>query len=496
MTIRTRMLLLLLPTLIAFVTLLSLFFYFNWANEISTSFRSHLKSIVYTTSELLDRDDVEWMLNHYKEKNYESSQVYQKSIDELKAILSHVPIHNIYVVKIEPVAIGEPVLLDSPVGPKNPIYDGKDPSFAYRQIYILDTADPSEQNRSSLLYDFSESGEWKIYQTKRPQVTPIYQGKSSENRLMTGYAPILDSQGKVVALVGADLSLDLMDARLKKAISIILLTAGLAIFFVIFTVYFNAERISKPIEKLKNSALAIAAGEYDEKIEIDRPKEIYELSNAFLTMRECLKETINRLQEGSMTRERMFGDYECALRLQEYMTKNVVETYSNPYLELQMINVISPGTPKGLLLRTQGDMIELFEALEEGFAGMYALISDPPRFPHLQLAMNPECTKLTCSLDEMPHPLIWSSREGKLQPLIRDTVPLEKGDFVFLYNSQFAKLFSEEKPIQEWFGKILRHFAAEGLESVCAMLSREISFITKNQDIDHSIQIICLRKKL
>lgn len=44
MTIRSRLLFLLLPTLIAFVVLMTLFFYFSWSYEILESFKSHLQS--------------------------------------------------------------------------------------------------------------------------------------------------------------------------------------------------------------------------------------------------------------------------------------------------------------------------------------------------------------------------------------------------------------------------------------------------------------------
>ncbi|EKE08475.1 MAG: hypothetical protein ACD_17C00149G0003, partial [uncultured bacterium] len=143
---------------------------------------------------------------------------------------------------------------------------------------------------------------------KQLHITPIYKAKDG-NKVMTGFAPIHDSNGHISGLMAADINVSLIDNKFHESLYLILICAGVTILIVVATLFVIANKISIPVARLNNSALAIAAGQYGESIPVRGPKEIVELANTLNTMSECLHENINRLKDNSFLRERMYGEY-------------------------------------------------------------------------------------------------------------------------------------------------------------------------------------------
>ena len=162
----------------------------------------------------------------------------------------------------------------------------------------------------------------------------------------------------------------------------------LTLLLVTMAVFLIADKISKPVRQLNQAALEIAAGDYEANIEVEGPKEIVELAQNLNTMSQCLVEHMSRLKESSMIRERMYGEYECALLLQHYMLQKVIDDYTlDPAFQedkhlppLRMLLISIPLSPlqKGLLLNishlSAGTSLALLEASEPGFSGLFQLI--------------------------------------------------------------------------------------------------------------------------
>ena len=123
--------------------------------------------------------------------------------------------------------------------------------------------------------------------SKDLHLTPIYESPQGE-KLMTGYAPIYDRFGHLMGLMAADINVNLINEKFRESLFLIILSAGLTILIMIATLFMIANKISRPVQKLNNSALAIAAGQYGESIAADGPREIAELANTLNTMSECL----------------------------------------------------------------------------------------------------------------------------------------------------------------------------------------------------------------
>lgn len=492
MTIRSRLLALLLPTLILFVSLSSVFYFINWNHEITESFRSNLQSIVVTSAELINSNEIEWILNHRNDANVLDSAIYKKNLELFKDLRTKLPVDNLFVISIEPVRIGERVMLDHPPGENNPIYNGSNPAYAFRQIYLIDT------ESSKIEQDFSETNEYLVYSTKKPLLTPIYRGISSHEQFMTGYAPIMNDQKEVIALVGADVNMNLLHRIEEHAIWVMLIAAFITILLVTTCVVFIANKITSPVSQLKNAALALAAGEYDEKIGVKGPKEIAELANTFNTMRECLLDHINRLRDSSFLREKLFGEQECALLLQNRMLDGIIERFEDPRISIRHITSAITGPMRGLKLDMAADTasisVTLTESIDEGFDGVYSLVSNSPDFAgKLTSRIEFPPKSIVSKNNNMPTPLLWSLQQGRFLPDNEGPLPFEKGDYLFLFNQEMLTIFPHRQTIRDWIGKVMRQFAKENLDLLTVMLTSELNFWIKKSNASPHIHLFCIQ---
>lgn len=510
MTIRSRLLLLLLPPLMAFVVLISCFFYFNWSREILHSFKSRLQSIVVTTAQTFHIDEMEWMIKHVHDPGVNLTSQYQQLRQRLASLRQKLGVTNMYIVQVEPVHEGEYVLPDHPEYPFNEVYEGHNPQNAYRQVVLVEVG---EQKPSTLqapgTYDFSETDERQVYLTKKAFVTPIYETRKTHERFMSAYAPIFNGTGEVLALLGADVGMKAIDQKLQNALMAILAGVFITLLFVILTVFIIADRISKPVQQLNQAALAIAAGDYEANIQVKGPKEIEELAQNLNTMSECLVEHMSRLRESSLIRERMYGEYECALLLQHYMLHKVVDEFNHPYVRLKLISVPLSPLQKGLLLKIDRAQpnhdftLCLVEAQEQGFAGLFELNQqaylptdtlNSQSFVECQFLQN--FSYLHYKLNHLFPPLVWSIKSQKFIKESHNEIPLQNQDMVFLYNSSLIEQFNTQEHLENWLGRVLRHFAEDGLDIIYTMLTNELNFLAKKQQVKRNFQIISMQIKI
>ncbi len=493
MTIRSRLLLLLLPTLIAFVGLIALFFYFNWSREIMDSFKLRLRSIVVAAASSISAEEIQWIHKHLHDPDLKNDPTYQIYRQKLVQLRQKLPIMTLYVIRIE---LAKESHLKQQQG------------NVYYQIFLLDASDsPNDSSMAPGELNVSETEEHRIYLTKEAFVTPIYEAYQTDERLMSAYAPILNAQGEVIALLGADAMIDEIDRQLRYAIVIISLGACITILLVIITVFFIADRISKPVQQLNQAALDIAAGNYEANIQVKGPKEIVELANTFNTMSECLVENISRLRESSLIRERMYGEYECALLLQNYLFQKIVENFKNPHVLMRSLSLNLSPDQRGFLLKLdrgeQADLkLSLIEAKSSGFSSIYELITTAFRsaeelegYPQVECHFLHHYSVLRYKTQYLFAPLVWSIKSQEFIKGEQQEIPLHSQDMIFFYNSSLIEQFGNEEKITTWFGKVLRHFAEDGLDTIHTMLTNELNFLVKRDHVRRNFHILGLQIK-
>lgn len=341
---------------------------------------------------------------------------------------------------------------------------------------------------------------------KHLHITPIYKSKSGE-KLMTGYAPVFDENGHISGLMAADINVSLIDNKFHDSLYLIILCAGFTILIVVLTLFVIANKISKPVARLNNSALAIAAGKYGESIPVQGPKEIAQLANTLNTMSECLHENINRLKENSFLRERMYGEYECAMLLQHMMLQKNIDDCRSDAVAIKSITFFSE-EPRGLLLdfpkesNSNSFLIHMAEADEVGFEGMYQLLtqyklSKVGASLEIGSILGQEARNTTLSLDanslrvKGPHlPMIWSLDQEMFLQSNEGAFKVDSGDYLFLFNDGVLRYLKGEKPLAELISKVLKVFASDGLETTSAMLQKELQFLIKRKELEEDIHLL------
>lgn len=113
--------------------------------------------------------------------------------------------------------------------------------------------------------------------------------------LKTGYAPVTDQADNIRAITFADIGISIIDEKTTEAQVRIFITGLLLFIISIIAGLFITRRLIKPIGQLKEVALKVAAGMYDQQITIKEPKELEELSNAFNDLSNSLQQTLEEL---------------------------------------------------------------------------------------------------------------------------------------------------------------------------------------------------------
>jgi HAMP domain-containing protein len=315
-------------------------------------------------------------------------------------------------------------------------------------------------------------------------------------------------QHDALALLGIKMNAEAIHQKLHQAAWVIGMAALVTFACVILTVFFIAESMSRPIRQLNQAALEIAAGHYDTNIQIQGPKEVNELSHTLNTMSQCLIEQMSRLQKSSLIRERMCGEYECALLLQDYMLQKVIDNFHNPFLKMGLICGPMTTFQKGLFLKIDvlafpSDLkMTLLEAHEVGFAGLF-LLAQCAHLPIEQMTSDAwvECqffnhyTSLHHEQNHLFAPLVWSIKFQRFIQSQDHQIPLNNQDMVFLCNSHLIEHFETEEKLKIWLGRVLRHFAEDGLNSIRTMLTHELTFLAKKQQIKKNFQMISMQIK-
>jgi putative nucleotidyltransferase with HDIG domain len=169
--------------------------------------------------------------------------------------------------------------------------------------FIVDPRPTQQGTRNAVVSAFPGD---KYDASRFPAMLRAYEGQITTDEelvadewgnTLSGYAPIYNSAGKVVAIVGADIdasSVYTIQQTVKQRVIFILL---LGIFISIIAGVIISKGVTKPIEKLTQGTRKIAAGDLGYKVEIKSKDEIGELAAAFNKMAANLSESREKLYD-------------------------------------------------------------------------------------------------------------------------------------------------------------------------------------------------------
>lgn len=141
---------------------------------------------------------------------------------------------------------------------------------------------------------------------------------------LSGYAPIVDSSGQTVAILGVDMQAsDVYEMQQKvKMRAVFVLVLG--ILLSLFLGMIISSRIARPVKELVKGTRYIASGHLDHNVSIKGADEIAELGQAFNRMSTELSDYIEQLKRTTAEKQRLLKELEIAKGIQQSFLPNSV----------------------------------------------------------------------------------------------------------------------------------------------------------------------------
>ena len=111
--------------------------------------------------------------------------------------------------------------------------------------------------------------------------------------IKTAVAPIVDSTGRPIAVVGADVDISLILAKSRRALLTAFAIGGLALLVAAGLSLPLSLRLVRPLEQIKAVAIEAAAGRFDHPLEIRHPTELGDLARVFNQVRAALGQNLD-----------------------------------------------------------------------------------------------------------------------------------------------------------------------------------------------------------
>ena len=180
----------------------------------------------------------------------------------------------------------------------NVIYyvEGYGDTILGEEEYTIGTAEPAEYYAEEFFIT-AETGE--------PTRTSLSYEAGEYGYMISGHAPIFNSNGKVVGVVGIDISLNDTIAEINLfALQSLLIVLVCGIVFAFISVLYIRRKIKDPIISVTKAAKKISVGDMDVNVTYRAKDEIGILANVFETMSQSTEEQISvfkKISEGDLS---------------------------------------------------------------------------------------------------------------------------------------------------------------------------------------------------
>ncbi|MEI8217002.1 MAG: HAMP domain-containing protein, partial [Eubacteriales bacterium] len=296
------------------------FSYYKYRSEVILLKTSEVIAIASAVSSAVDGDQFKSLADSNSETKY-----YSKLKEALSKAKIQTGVKYLYTVIDKPEEQGLLYIAEGATPQDNPddIF-----TFKYPQTYAESFSGTKDINTFTSAYKSGTVYEGGIYDS------------GEFGMLLTGYAPIFDSSGNTVGMVGADLNADDVVAEANKFLYIIvtiILLAGILLFFV--SRQFIKKNVSKPITSLSQIADRLAIGDMEVSVKAQTTDEIGQLMKSFGKM-------IGNIQsQADVGRKIAAGDLTIDIVLQSdkdtlgQAMKSVIETLRRLISEAGMLSV-------------------------------------------------------------------------------------------------------------------------------------------------------------
>ena len=159
--------------------------------------------------------------------------------------------------------------------------------------YVLDATEGSEHSPAGSTEENPEVESERlnlVMKTGQASLSDI-QEFDIWGQLKVGSAPIFDSKGQVAGLLGADVNISLINAKMNQAMLMIFGIGVIALLLATWVSLIITRRFIEPIDRIKQAALEVAAGKFGVEVHVANPRELKELAETFTQTSRTLKET-------------------------------------------------------------------------------------------------------------------------------------------------------------------------------------------------------------
>lgn len=161
--------------------------------------------------------------------------------------------------------------------------------------------------------------------TRFPEMIRAFDGPTADKAIgsdewgvfLSGYAPVRDSSGKSVAVLGVDMTAQDVYDEQKEVRRRALLVFALGLILSIGFGIFISGRVAAKIKALTEGTRRIAQGDLDFKVNVHGDDEIARLAYLFNKMSADLKNYMNELKKTTAEKERLLKEIEIARGIQQ-----------------------------------------------------------------------------------------------------------------------------------------------------------------------------------
>lgn len=143
-----------------------------------------------------------------------------------------------------------------------------------------------------------DSAALQAIQENKRVTTEVYKSESGEK--ITGFAPILNMSGKVIALYGVDFDVSQVNKKINAEVSGIWILALIILAFSSIAMYFFVSMLIRPLNRIKDLTANIANGDLSQSdIAVRSKDEVGELAESINTMAASLRNVVSQVQTSS-----------------------------------------------------------------------------------------------------------------------------------------------------------------------------------------------------
>ena len=164
-------------------------------------------------------------------------------------------------------------------------------------ICIVDAEDEGGFNKldtdflGSMAYYESTAGE--IYESKRPMSKANYYNEGPYGEMYYAYAPILDDEGNVIAVVSTEIGAEEMRSRINETMIVNTMIFGVFIVIAIMFIYYFINRfVARPLDLLTDTASKLADGD----VNVYVPKPALKINNELGILANAINDMGNTYQ--------------------------------------------------------------------------------------------------------------------------------------------------------------------------------------------------------